>query len=108
MLVISIILINVALIIYTVSILNEFNQKALLPWHVIMFCIGLICDVLGTFIMYKLGGSKLRVGTHDILGYIALSLMLINAIGSIFTLKKYKSLLTGAFIGSPPPSVFGL
>jgi len=58
-----------------------------------MFCIGLICDVSGTFIMYKLGGSKIIIGIHDILGYIALSLMLINTIGSILTLKKHKNLL---------------
>ena len=93
MIVISIILINVALIFYTISILSEFKRKTLLKWHVIMFCIGLICDVFGTFIMYKLGGNKTSVGIHDILGYSALMLMLINAIGSVIVLKKYENLL---------------
>ena len=93
MLFISIILINLALIVYTVSILNEFKRKRLFPWHVVMFCIGLICDVFGTFIMYKLGGSKIRGGVHDILGDIALLLMLINAIASVCVLKKYKNLI---------------
>ena len=93
MLVISIILVNLALIFYTVSILNEVKRKALLPWHVVTFCIGLTCDILGTLIMYELGGSTIRVEIHDILGFIALLLMVVNAIGSVFVLKKYKNLL---------------
>ncbi|MCB2292674.1 TIGR03987 family protein [Clostridium algoriphilum] len=93
MLVISIILVNLALIFYTVSILNEVKRKTLLPWHVVMFCIGLACDILGTLIMYELGGSMVRLGIHDILGFIALLFMLVNAIGSVFVLKKYKNLL---------------
>lgn len=93
MLVVSIVLINLALIIYTISILNEFKRKTLLPWHVVMFCIGLICDVIGTFMMYKVGGSNIGASVHDILGYIAILLMLINTIGSVFTLKKYKNLI---------------
>ena len=93
MLVISIILVNVALVFYSISILNEVKQKTLLPWHVVMFFIGLTCDILGTLIMYKLGGSIIKLGVHDILGFVALLLMLVNAIGSILVLKKYKNLL---------------
>lgn len=94
----SIILISIALIIYTISILNEYKQKKLLPWHVIMFCIGFIFDVAGTFIMYKIGGNKVPSGLHGILGYIALLLMLINSIGSIFILiKKHKNLLANFY-----------
>lgn len=93
MLVFSIILVNFAFIIYTISIFNEFRRKTLLPWHVVMFSIGLICDVFGTFIMYRIGGSRVPVGLHGFLGYIALLLMIINTIGSILTLKTYKSLL---------------
>ena len=88
MLVFSIILMTLALIIYTISILNEFRQKTLLPWHAIMFCIGFTFDAVSTFIMYKLGGSKLNFGLHAILGYTALFLMLLNAIGSVIILKK--------------------
>ena len=93
MLLISIILMNLALLVYTVSILNQFKQKKLCPWHVTMFYVGLIFDALGTFLMYKLGGSKIRMGLHDILGYTALLLMLINAVSATFVLKKYKNLL---------------
>jgi len=93
MLVISIILVNLALVFYSVSILNEFKRKTLLPWHVVMFCIGLICDAFGTYIMYQIGGSKISVGIHDILGFGALLLMLINAIVSVFIIKKYEYLI---------------
>ena len=93
MLVFSIVLVNLALIIYTISILNEFRRKTLFPWHVVMFSIGLICDAFGTFIMYRIGGSALPVGLHGYLGYTALLLMLINTIGSILILKKYKRLI---------------
>ncbi|MGV8979875.1 HsmA family protein [Clostridium sp.] len=94
MLIFSIGLVNFALVMYTISIFNEFRRKTLLPWHVGMVSIGLICDVVGTFIMYRIGGSAVPVGVHGFLGYIALYLMLINTIGSILTLKKYKSLHT--------------
>ena len=94
MLVFSVILMSFALIIYTISILNEFRRKKLLPWHAIMFCIGFTFDMTSTIIMYKLGGSEIRVGLHDILGGIALLLMLINAIWSIIILnKKHKNQL---------------
>ena len=93
MLVFSIVLVNLALIIYTISIFNEFRQKTLVHWHVVMISIGLICDVVATFIMYRIGGSTVPVGLHGFLGYIALLLMIINTIGSILTLKKHKSSL---------------
>jgi len=94
MLVFSIILISSALIIYTISILNEFRRKTLLPWHAIMFCIGFSFDLASTIIMYKLGGSNITVSLHGTLGYIALLLMLINAIGSVIILnKKHENLL---------------
>ncbi|MGH4118473.1 HsmA family protein [Clostridium sp.] len=95
MLVFSVILINLAFIIYTISILNEFKQKTLLRWHTIMFCIGFIFDLASTIIMYNLSGSKNTINLHGILGYIALVLMLINAICSIIILnKKNKNLLS--------------
>lgn len=50
--------------------------------------------------MYELGGSMLRVGIHDILGIIALLFMTVNAIGSVFVLKKYKNLVYKFYIFS--------
>jgi uncharacterized repeat protein (TIGR03987 family) len=94
MLAVSIILINLALVIYTISIWNESRCKNLKLWHAVMFCGGFIFDVAGTFMMYKIGGSKIRFGLHDILGYLALLLMLCNAAGAVFILagtsKKLK------------------
>ncbi|WP_026883932.1 HsmA family protein [Clostridium akagii] len=88
MLVISIILINLALIMYTVVAWKEFRTKSILLQHVIVFSIGFIFDVVGTFLMYKLGGNKISYGIHDVLGFIALFLMLLNLIGSIAVLNK--------------------
>ena len=51
----SIVLVSLALIIYTISILNESKRNTLLHWHAIMFCIGFIFDLSGTFIMYNIG-----------------------------------------------------
>lgn len=94
MLVFSIILISLALIIYTISILDEFLRKKLLPRHAIMFCIGFGFDMGSTIIMYRLSGSKIKIGFHYILGDIALLLMLINAICSIIILnRKHKKLI---------------
>jgi len=88
MLAISIILINLALITYTVVVWNEFKTKSIRLWQVITFSIGFIFDCLGTFIMYKIGGSKISYGIHDILGFVAIFLMLLNLIGSAFILNK--------------------
>ncbi|MBK5240438.1 HsmA family protein [Clostridium sp.] len=95
MLVFSIILINLAFIIYTISILNEFKRRTLLTWHTIMFCVGFIFDMASTIIMYNLAGSKTTISLHGMLGYLALVIMLINVIGSVIILnKKSKNLLT--------------
>jgi uncharacterized repeat protein (TIGR03987 family) len=88
MIVIAVVLINLALILYTIPILSERKRKTILFWHVIMFCTGFVFDASGTFMMYKLGGSKIRFGVHDILGYISLLLMFCNAIGAILLLYK--------------------
>ncbi len=58
-----------------------------------MFFIGFVCDISATFLMYKLAGSKLRFGIHDIVGYTALILMLLNAIGSAIALNMHKGLV---------------
>jgi uncharacterized repeat protein (TIGR03987 family) len=58
-----------------------------------MFFIGFVCDISATFLMYKLAGSKLRFGIHDIVGYTALILMLLNAIGSVIALNTHKGLV---------------
>ena len=95
MLVFSVILVSLALIIYTISILNEVNRKLLLPWHAVMFHIGFIFDLSSITIMYKIAGNKLIFGVHGILGNIALLLMLINSIGSVVILNKnHTNLLT--------------
>lgn len=91
MLAISIILINLALVIYTVVVWNEFKIKSIRLWHIITFSIGFIFDVLGTYMMYKLGGGKISYGIHDVIGFIALLLMLFNLIGSIVVLNKKSS-----------------
>lgn len=59
-------------------------------WHSIMLTIGVFLDVVSTFLMYKLGGSRFSFGIHDIFGYIALVLMLINAIRSIIIVSSRK------------------
>jgi uncharacterized repeat protein (TIGR03987 family) len=88
MLTVSIILINLSLIIYTVVVWNEIKTKSISLWHVIAFGIGFIFDCLGTFMMYKLGGSKISYGIHDILGFVAILLMLFNLIGITVILNK--------------------
>lgn len=88
MLVFSIILINLALIIYSIAIFNQFIRRTLLSWHIVMFVIGFICDFSGTFMMYIIAGSKIGTSFHAILGYFSLFLMLCNAIASIFIFNK--------------------
>ncbi len=80
------ILINLALILYTIGVWAEKLQGRLKLWHIILFYLGLICDTLGTHAMSKIAGEW-SFNLHSITGALAIVLMLIHALWATYVLR---------------------
>lgn len=88
LLVFAIIFITSALIFYTIGVFAEKRKGTLLPWHVIIFWCGFICDTTGTSLMRKIAGMGMELNLHAITGGLALLLMAFHAIWATFILFK--------------------
>lgn len=85
----AIIIISLALVLYTVGVWGEKIQKGLRGWHVAFFLMGICADVLGTSFMaelVRLTGQDNRL--HEITGLIAVTLMAIHAVWAVMTYWK--------------------
>lgn len=88
MLILAIILVVIAYILYTVSILTEKVKGQIEVWMVIVFGIAFICDLTGTTIMGLIASSKnLGMNLHSSCGYLALLIMAIHFILAIMAIK---------------------
>ncbi len=72
------IIITSALVFYTIGVWSERIAGRLKPWHLIFFILGLICDTLGTGMMFDYVGG-LTYDVHGISGLLAIILMFIHA-----------------------------
>lgn len=84
----AVIFINLAFVFYTIGVWSERKQGILKFWHVVIFCIGLIFDTLGTTFMSKISGSMLIASFHGITGLSALLLMIFHVLWAILVLLK--------------------
>ena len=76
-----------ALVFYSIGVWGERISGRLRPWHLVFFALGLICDTVGTGMMFDyVGGMTFDI--HGITGLIAIILMLIHAIWALITLIK--------------------
>lgn len=91
----AIISINLAFVFYTIGVWSEKRQGILKFWHVVVFCIGLLFDTLGTTLMGRIAGSMFSVSFHGITGLSALLLMIFHVFWAILVLagnnQKMKS-----------------
>lgn len=79
-LIVSIILITLALIFYSVGVWSERIARYLKPWHVTAFWTGFVFDACGTFAMHRLAEGPFNLWQpHTLTGQIALWLMLVHA-----------------------------
>lgn len=87
--ILSVTLITLALIFYSIGVWAERLQRYLKSWHVIMFWTGLFFDISGTLAMHLLSKGPFDIfEPHTLTGQIALWLMLIHAIWASFVIKK--------------------
>lgn len=93
----AVVLINLALIFYTVGVFAERKQGTLKPWHLAVFWGGLVFDTLGTTAMSEIAENATWFSFHGITGLLAIVLMLFHALWASWVLFKNRDQLKHQF-----------
>ena len=83
----AVIVINLALLFYSIGVWSERIQGRLKIWHTAFFWLGLVCDTWGTGMMFDFVGG-LSYDVHGISGLLAIILMFIHAIWATIVLVR--------------------
>jgi uncharacterized repeat protein (TIGR03987 family) len=84
---VAVIVINLALLFYSIGVWSERLQGRLKIWHTVFFWLGLVCDTWGTGLMMEMAGG-LTFDVHGVSGVLAIVLMFIHAIWATVVLAK--------------------
>lgn len=79
--------ITLALVFYSVGVWGERLIGRLKRWNFVFFVLGLICDTVGTGMMFEFVGG-MTFDVHGISGLIAILLMLVHAVWALVVLLK--------------------
>jgi uncharacterized repeat protein (TIGR03987 family) len=82
------VVITLALVFYTIGVWGERIQGRLRPWHLFFFWAGLVCDTIGTGMMFDYAGG-MTADVHGISGVIAIALMLVHATWATIVLARH-------------------
>jgi uncharacterized repeat protein (TIGR03987 family) len=89
----AIIIINLALICYSIGVWSERLQGRLKVWHTVFFWFGLVFDTWGTGMMFDFVGG-MSYDIHGVSGLLAIVLMLVHAIwATVVLLKKDEKMI---------------
>ena len=83
----AVIVINLALLFYSIGVWSERLQGRLKIWHTAFFWLGLVCDTWGTGMMFDFVGG-MSYDIHGISGLLAIILMLVHAIWATLVLVR--------------------
>jgi len=83
----SVILITLALVFYSIGVWSERISGRLKGWHLAFFWAGLICDTTGTGIMMEMSDANI-FSVHGLTGAAAILLMLIHAVWASIVLWR--------------------
>ncbi len=87
--VVSVILITLALVFYSLGVWSERIARYLKPWHVAAFWTGFVFDVCGTAAMHVIAVAPFDLrDPHTLTGQIALWLMLAHAAWATRVVRK--------------------
>jgi len=86
-LMVPVVVINLALVFYSIGVWSERISGRLKSWHLVFFWLGLVCDTWGTGMMFEMAGG-MTFDIHGITGVIAILLMLVHAIWATVVLVK--------------------
>lgn len=81
------IIMAMAFIFYTIGVWSERISGRLKIWHLVFFYLGLVCDTLGTGMMFDFAGG-MTFDFHGMTGLLAIVLMLVHAIWATFVLVR--------------------
>ncbi len=85
---VPVIIINFALVFYSIGVWSERISGRLKPWHTAFFWMGIICDTWGTGLMFEMAGG-LTFDVHGLSGVLAIFLMFVHAIwATIVVIRK--------------------
>ena len=76
--IISMVLITLALVFYSIGVWAERFAGRLKAWHLVFFWMGFACDTIGTGIMMEMAGG-ITFDIHGLTGVVAIVLMLVHA-----------------------------
>jgi uncharacterized repeat protein (TIGR03987 family) len=76
---VSMVLITLALVFYSIGVWSERIAGRLKGWHLIFFWGGLIFDTIGTAIMMEMAGG-IGFDIHSVTGVLAILLMIVHAV----------------------------
>ena len=89
----AVIVINLALLFYSIGVWSERLQGRLKIWHTAFFWLGLVCDTWGTGMMFDFVGG-MSYDIHGISGLLAIILMFVHAIwATIVLLRKDEKMI---------------
>jgi uncharacterized repeat protein (TIGR03987 family) len=83
----AVIVINLALLFYSIGVWSERIQGRLKGWQTAFFWIGLVCDTWGTGMMFDFVGG-MSYDVHGFSGVLAIALMFVHAIWATFVLVR--------------------
>ena len=83
----AMIIITSALAFYSIGVWSERISGRLKPWHLLFFVFGLICDTVGTGMMFAFVGG-MQFDVHGISGLTAIILMIVHAAWASWVLLK--------------------
>ncbi len=83
----AVIIINLALVFYSIGVWSERIAGRLKLWHSVFFWMGIVCDTWGTGLMFERAGG-LTFDLHGISGVLAIALMFVHAIWATIVLAK--------------------
>ncbi len=92
----AIILFSLALVCYSAGVISELMIGVLKPWHVRLFWLGFLFEVIGAIIMFILGRGELYP-IHMLVGGIALALIIIHNILASIVIKTGITTLAAIF-----------
>lgn len=84
---ISMILITLALVLYSIGVWSERIAGRLKGWHLIFFWGGLIFDTVGTGMMMEMAGG-IKPDIHSVTGVLAILLMIVHAVWATAVLVR--------------------
>jgi len=83
----SMILITLALVFYSIGVWSERIAGRLKGWHLIFFWGGLIFDTIGTGMMMDMAGG-ITLDIHGVTGVLAILLMVVHAVWATLVLLR--------------------